>query len=149
VQKNIRVLKRVPRGARILAAKKLTKCIEDCLAQPHLEKKWKSLITFAYATLRVPEKIKNMSLASMVKKNIEKAELIFPKPSKKRTPISISKRVEYKIAEGNVKGAVKLLSSTDTLAPQNIATFQQLQEKHPPPSREIHFPEPPVEKIQP
>lgn len=83
-RRNIRVLKRVPRGARIVAATKLTKCIQDCLAAPHLDSKWKKLLTFAYASLRVPETVKNKSLASMVKKNIERAELVFPKPTKKK-----------------------------------------------------------------
>lgn len=45
-KKNIRVLKRVPRGARILAAKKLTQCIEECLTEPNLDAKWKKLLTF-------------------------------------------------------------------------------------------------------
>lgn len=67
-KRNIRVLKRVPRGARVLAAKTLTKCVEECLSEKHLESRWKKLLTFAYATLRVPEKIKNKSLSSIVKK---------------------------------------------------------------------------------
>lgn len=148
-KRNIRVLKRVPRGARILAARKLTQCIEECLAETQLDLKWKKLLTFSYATLRVPDKIKNKSLASMVKSNLERAELIFPKPKNKKNPISISKRVEYKIAEGNVKGAVKILSSSETLAPQTLETFERLQEKHPPPSRELHFPDPPDKDTQP
>lgn len=56
--------------------------------------------------------------------------------------------MEHKIAEGNVKGAVEILSSSDTLAPQNIETFQRLQEKHPIPSIEMNLSEPPSESIQ-
>lgn len=119
---NIRVLKRVPRGARIFSANKLSKCVEDCLANPYLATNWKNLLTFAYSSLRVPENVKHASLSSMVKKNMEKAELIFTRHQKKRTPILLSKRVEYKIAEGDIKGAVRILSSTDTLPPQNVST---------------------------
>lgn len=147
---NVKVLKRVPRGARISAANKLSTCIEECLANPFLTKNWKNLLTFAYTSLKVPDKIKNTSLATLVKRNVEKAELTIPKRStKKRIPISLSKRVEYKIAEGNVKGAVKLLASSDTLAPYSLETYQQLQLKHPPPSRELKFPDPPDKEVTP
>lgn len=146
---DIRVLKRVPRGARILAANKLSKCVEECLANPNLATTWKNLLTFAYTSLRVPEKVNNVSLVSMVKRNIEKAELLFTKRPKKRTPISLSKRVEYKIADGDIKGAVRILSSTDTLSPQNESTLSQLKMKHPPPSREMVFPDPPGKDIEP
>lgn len=145
---NVRVLKRVPRGARILAANKLSKCVEECLANPNLATKWKNLLTFTYSSLRVPEKVGNISLASMVKRNIEKAELTFTRQQKKRTPISLSKRVEYKIA-GDIKGAVRILSSTDTLAPQTVSTFEQLKLKHPPPSREMNYPDPPEKNVEP
>lgn len=146
---NIRVLKRVPRGARMAAANKLSKCVEECLVNPNLSTNWKNLLTFAYTALRVPDKVKNVSLATMVKRNIEKEELIFQSQRKKRAPISLSKRVEYKIAEGDVKGAVRILSSSDALAPQNVSTFEQLKLKHPPPSREMNFPDPPDKNTEP
>lgn len=116
---NIRVLKRVPRGARVFAANKLAQCVEECLASPDLATNWKNLLTFAYTSLRVPVKINNVSFSTSVKRNITKPELVFTKPAKKKTPMSLSKRVESKIAEGDIKGAVRILSSTDTLAPQN------------------------------
>lgn len=120
------------------------------MANPFLEKNWKNLLTFAYTALRVPERTKNASLVTLVKRNIEKAELIIPRRSRKNKPtISLSKRVEYKIAEGNIKGAVKLLASSDALAPHSLETFTQLQSKHPPPSRELKFPDPPDKEAKP
>lgn len=68
---------------------------------------------------------------------------------KEHVPVSISRRVEFKIADGDVKGAVKILSSTDTLAPHSEFTLNQLKSKHPPPSQEINLPEPPDENSQP
>lgn len=38
-KRNVKVLKRIPRGARILAANKLTQCIDDCLANPKADQK--------------------------------------------------------------------------------------------------------------
>lgn len=141
-KRNIRVLKRIPRGARMIAANKLAKCIEDCLAQPLVNEHWEKLITFTYAALRVPEKTKNVSLTTLVKRNIDNIKLVIPAPSKVRKSISLSKRIEYKIADGDVKGAVKLLSSNDTLAPQNEATLASLQAKHPPATNNV-LPPPP------
>lgn len=42
-------------------------------------------------------------------------------------------RVSAKLEEGDFKGAVRLASSDDTLAPMNEATYQALLERHPPP----------------
>lgn len=146
---NIRVLKRVPRGARVLAASNLAQCVEECLASPNLSTNWKNLLTFAYTSLRVPEKVNNASLTTLVKRNITDPKLIFTKRARKNQPITMSKRVECKIADGDIKGAVRILSSSDTLAPQNESTFTQLQAKHPPPSREMSFPDPPDKSIDP
>lgn len=124
-KENIRILKRIPRGARILAANKLTQCIDDCLANPKSDKKWEKLLTFAYTALQGPVKTKNVSLTTSVKRNVDSAVLNIPKASNKQPTISISRRVEYKIAD--VKGAVKILSSMDTLAPQNKDTQDRPQ----------------------
>lgn len=146
---NIRVLKRVPKGARILAANRLAQCLEECLASPDLAMKWKNLLTFAYTSLRVPERVNNVSLSTLVKRNLTNPTLKFTKPMKKKPTILLSKRVECKVAEGNIKGAVKLLSSTDTLAPQNESTLSHFKAKHPPPSREMAFPDPPDKTLEP
>lgn len=54
----------------------------------------------------------------------------------------MSRSIEYKIAEG----AVKIRSSNETLAPQNLATLSLLQIKHPFPKRNMELPEPPRRK---
>lgn len=70
-KRDIRVLKRVPRGARFSTANNLSKCVEECLVNPNLSSNWKNLLTFAYTALRVPDKVKNVLLSTMVKRNIE------------------------------------------------------------------------------
>lgn len=96
-KRNIRVLKRVPRAARVLAANKLAQCVEECL---------------------VPVRVNNVSLATSVKRNIMKPELIFTRPAKKKAPTC------------DIKGEVRILSSTDILSPQDISTFEQLKAKY-------------------
>lgn len=58
---------------------------------------------------------------------------------------SLSSRVEAKVSEGDVRGAVKLLLSTDTWATDNSVTYNLLKEKHPLPSRQLIFPNEPDE----
>ena len=52
----------------------------------------------------------------------------------------LSKRIESKVAEGDIRGAVKLLSSSDELAKDNEETYRRLLTKHPSPSRIIEIP---------
>lgn len=59
----------------------------------------------------------------------------------------MTKIIESKISEGDVRGAVKLLVSTEALVKQNVSTLQQLQAKHPAPHRQLNFPEPPEASI--
>ena len=82
------------------------------------------------------------SLASLVNKQIE-AEADLPdvttNPNPKRgrnsfkDPIrSMAVRVSAKLEEGDFKGAVRIASSEETLAPPDDTTFAALQDKHPP-----------------
>lgn len=147
-KKNARILKRIPRGARVSAAYSLAEIIDECMAQPSFDKKWMNLLTYAYTALKVPDKNRKVSLATSVKQNIIKPTLSLNQRRQNKTTISISRRIEYKIAEGDVKGAVKILSSNETLAPRNLTTLNELMLKHPPPSRPLNLPEPPQKKAE-
>jgi hypothetical protein len=61
---------------------------------------------------------------------------------KKRTNLSLAKKVEAKVADFDIRGAVKLLSSDDSLASFNEDVAEELKKKHPSPSRELFFPDP-------
>jgi hypothetical protein len=49
--------------------------------------------------------------------------------SKKRTNLSLAKKVEAKIADFDIRGAVKLLSSDDSLASFNENVAEELKKK--------------------
>ena len=49
-----------------------------------------------------------------------------------------------KLEEGDFKGAIRPASSDDTLAPMNEATYEALQERHPPPHPDAFIP--PIEE---
>ncbi|KAF2883911.1 hypothetical protein ILUMI_22251 [Ignelater luminosus] len=54
-------------------------------------------------------------------------------------------QVTAKVADFDIRGAVKLLSSNDTLADTDENTYFDLKKKHPSPSRLLSFPSPPSE----
>ena len=53
--------------------------------------------------------------------------------STENLPRVLAARVSAKLEEGDFKGAVRLASSDDKLAPMNETTFEALQERHPSP----------------
>ena len=57
--------------------------------------------------------------------------------------LALCHRVEAKLADGDVTGAVRLASSNDTLAPFDGETLSGLRSKHPPSPPDLEFPEQP------
>lgn len=80
------------------------------------------LFLFAYNVLRVPERTEK-SLVASIKENSISSELPKAFDSRKHKPLSLENRVEAKLADNDVKGAVKILSSDDTLAPFDDVTY--------------------------
>ena len=48
---------------------------------------------------------------------------------------------------GDIRGAVRILSSEDTVLPSDASTLQKLKEKHPPPHPHTNMPPPPEENL--
>ncbi|KAF2884151.1 hypothetical protein ILUMI_22040 [Ignelater luminosus] len=116
-KKHTRILRRIPKGARHLAAQNWMTSFE------FLKNKKKGLLT------------------SLVKDNINSCSLPEPQKSKKISS-DINKRVTAKVADFHIRGAVKLFSSNDTLADTDENTYFDLKNKHPSPSRLLNFPSP-------
>lgn len=141
LKQNVRVLKHIPKGARSAAAGKLCSIIESCLRTNSLED-WFKLLSFSFTALRVPEPTMNQSLTSKVKENIETTCVYFPEKSVIKSQ-SIYRSIEAKVHEGDVRGAVRLLLSDSSLAPNNDDTLTVLKSKHPSPSRQLVLPSEP------
>lgn len=144
-RQTIRVLKRVPKGARIAAAKKLKELVATCVSSNNLGS-WIDLLSFSYIALQVPKRSsKKNKLTSIIRKNIlnfdESPVLNQVKPK----TASLAKRVEMKISDGDIRGAVKILSSNDVFAPQSQETLDQLRLKHPSPLQQINLPASPLD----
>lgn len=90
-----------------------------------------------------------LSLVQIIKQNsLTLPMLTFDqKMSNKQSPLS--SRVEAKLADFDIRGAKKLMSSTYTLATNSIDTYEQLVAKHPQPSIDLIFPSDPDDSIQP
>lgn len=107
---------------------------------------WDDLLTFAYKSfhfqLQPSKKTKQRTLASIVKANITAFEIVSPENMNLRTA-DLKTRVDAKVNDFDLRGAVRLLCSEDSFAPMNDETLDILKAKHPSPSRELHFPSPP------
>lgn len=71
-----------------------------------------------------------------------------PKKKIKTTEEILIERVEAKVADFDIRVAVRLLTSNDSLAISDNNTVQELKKKHPSPSRPLELPEEPDEKME-
>jgi hypothetical protein len=127
-------IRRIPKACRHLAADKLSSIINNCLSTKSLSS-FENLLLFSYRAFNVAEK-SDKSLNKHIKENLSNFEVPQIRTgSKKRTNLSLAKKVEAKVA-------VKLLSSDDSLASFNEDVAEELKKKHPSPSRELFFPDP-------
>ncbi|KAL3613036.1 hypothetical protein CASFOL_043125 [Castilleja foliolosa] len=142
LRKNVRVLRHIPKGARNLAASKLTGLIEKALDTNSTED-WYSILSFSFTALRCPEKSSPGSLTSKVKSNIDKSLDLFPADNLSHGSRSLKTTIEAKVFEGDLRGAVRLLTSNDDVAKPGPETLEALRSKHPAPSRPLCYPSEP------
>jgi len=137
-----KLLRRIPKGARIAAASSLTTVIRKCLDQGSIEN-WEHLVLFCYKNFRVPSTSfpVKMSLTAAVKKNIVSdwvnfAPLSANKPvrkSSKHPGELLAKRAIVKLEDGDISGAVRILFSDEAFASFDESTLQSLKSNNPPP----------------
>lgn len=94
-----------------------------------------------------------MNLTSYVRQNIKDwnennvniIENIIITKNNKKVEIEISKKVEAKLSDGDISGAVRLISSDDCIAPNNEETLNSLKQKHPEHPEPSNFPNSTIE----
>ena len=145
VRSKNKILKRIPRASRGLAAKKLTSLLDSVVANNN-SSSWLRLLHFAQCSLQIPVRQKEkLSLASIVNKQIRNGclppHVVTLVPGRKRRvnkvkdPLEIlAGKVSAKLEEGDLRGAVRLACSEETIAEYSDETFSALQAKHPHPS---------------
>lgn len=113
----IRVLKRIPKGARFQAANRLSTLIDECLIDSQNIRNWHKLLSFSFIGFRLPDKKFKGNLTAKVKSNLN-AELHMENiddVAVRLNESSLSRRVESKISDGDIKGAIRLLMSEDSI----------------------------------
>ena len=129
-----KILRRIPKGARQMAAKYFNKLLERVVEDKSFNS-WSDLIWFARRCLTVPSRRgkSSPSLATYVKKCITLAEQSPQLPlnltnepvgntnkrkyTTKSAQRDISKLVSEKLSEFDIKGAIRVLTSDDKVAP--------------------------------
>ena len=144
------ILKRLPKGVRPSASTVLQHLIQTVVRDPQTSDHWGRLFSFAPACFVRPGRGgKSRNLTSLVKRQIEAfdsgasgfdtpraSDIPVRKHAATRKGVSeaeqVARRASVKLEEGDVKGAIRLLSSRDTLAPATQATLTSLRSLHPP-----------------
>lgn len=148
LKKNVKIIKRIPKALRSLIADHLSKAIKKCISENNVQA-WQQLFLFTYKCLRKPNQEKGISLVSQMKNNVWKNEIPTFDENRKFKSAPLEKRVEQKLADHDIRGAVKLISSSDSFALFTPETFEELLKKHPLPSRPLEYPPPPDDSTSP
>jgi hypothetical protein len=133
-----KVMRRISKGARLAAAEEYEKLVNQCVRENSINT-WHKLLLFSYSSLCLPQstETRNISLATLVKRNLSNQSIfdvatpVQGMTKKSKTQNMLSKIIEAKVAEGDVRGAVRVLCSEDAVAPFDSKTLSALQEKHP------------------
>ncbi|XP_055334990.1 uncharacterized protein LOC129586034 [Paramacrobiotus metropolitanus] len=139
-----RIMRRIPHGARPTARASLQRTLLRVASQND-SSSWLKLLAFAPNALRLPAKTKSeraVSLATAVKKNLDlfDRDIEIPasppppplNPKKKRnSQDDLVRQVGLKIDDGSVSGAMRVISSTDSVAAVNADVLDELRTKHP------------------
>ena len=165
VKKSRRVVPRIPRGARIQAADALCELVEG-VVKSGSALAWFRLLMFAVVALSRPVRAKigqrDTSLTTKIKQQIAKY-MCAEKQESVANPLtevshrgatercrlgdqkeSLKRRVSEKLADGDVRGAIRLLSSADQLAEDSEEVMRSLQGKHPPAPADFCLPPEPT-----
>lgn len=166
------VLKRIPKAARIHTAIEFSNLIAACIRPNATFLSWAHFFTFSYTALKSPDKkdksTKNLSIATIVKRNLDlwtklkrlpfeefsnKILSNLQRRKKSKTAKDMEairlKLVQAKLSDGDISGAIRILSSNDTIAVVNAETHQKLLEKHPEPNLAIEVENATPADIQP
>ncbi|GAU95300.1 hypothetical protein RvY_06942-2 [Ramazzottius varieornatus] len=132
----------------MLAATSLTERID--VLQKRSESSWRHLMLFSFAGLKQPDKDKSKkgNRTTAVKSNLLRQlvnlELNGKQTVKKQPRDSLLKKlVEGKINDGDISGALRVLSSENSVAVPTPEVLDTLRAKHPSESPDSLFPDPP------
>ena len=138
------IIKHIPKSARPACAALLASILRKVTADTNDLDAWSSLLQFGVRILLMPARTgKRHNLASIIKKrtnadDADPSEILSAIPAsrrrkKKNAGELLAAAVMSKIEDGNMKAAIRILTSTDKPATDIDATYAKLQERHPDP----------------
>lgn len=135
LKKSIRVIKRLPKATRIVAASRLSKLINNCVDLNTLDS-WENLLTFTYTYLHYNfDQPRKQSITATILRHFKDCSTpsIDTSGSLKRNPKKGSNinSIIGKVSDGDLSGAIRLLSSEEPVAKFSNQSMALLQEKHP------------------
>ena len=158
---NVGVLRIIPKGAAFCAADALQKLL-DGVVRDKSPLAWGKLFSFGLVGLRQPtldpgSDRHGVSLTTRVKRQITSFMELDSLPDPVRRAwirettheVRLGRSVAGKFADGDIKGAVRLLASSEDVAPRNERTLGLLRAKHPSAPVDLSLPEPPGEGYAP
>jgi hypothetical protein len=140
------VLPRIPKGARLRASQVLDKRLRDVINGPDDLNAWSALLEFGSLFSQPTRGGIHRNLTSILIKRLDvgaveqalcptQAATLVGRPRKQRPPLSQEdsavRRTSRKLQDGDVRGAVRSLTSFDQLAPLSSETIEALRRKHP------------------
>ena len=132
-----RLVKRIPKSTRILVASTLSNRIEAAL-NDGTPLKWWSFLSFAYSCLLAPEK-STVKTANYIRQQIANDSPAVPDQSPQEPDVqarptapsdNLGRKISSKCADGDIKAALRLLTSEDIVIAPSEEVVQQLREKH-------------------
>ena len=160
-----RVIRRIPKGARILTADALTTLISTATRERSASA-WCKLLKFPLLALSVPPRSdpasEELSLTTKIKRQVSlymETGGAVPVPTdtpatargrRRQQPAGegLRKRVAAKLSDGDVKGALRILTSSDDLASPSEETIACLKLKHPEAPDNLNLPPCPDEEVE-
>src|SRR5208282_3222187 len=136
------IIKHIPKSARPSSSSLLSSLINKVNTNPDDLESWSSILNFGRNILVKPARTgRRHNSASIIKKRTEadtqsEGELIIhPEVRHKKRDASslLAAAVTAKIEDGNIKAAIRILSSEEKPAVDEEATYKKLTERHPAP----------------
>ena len=164
--RHAKILRHIPKGARIQTAAALAEILEQCARESLDITPWRKYFLFAATVLAVPHPShhqgqKKTSLTTAVRHQLAAyvtgafqlppltEDLIIGTVGGVSGGQRMRRRVETKLADGDVSGAVRILSSDSSLAPLDTESLNALHSKHPPAPHDLNLPPAPDSTVEP
>ena len=134
-------IKHIPKAARLECARALANVLNKIVDNPLSVSEWSHLLYYGKEVLIAPPRAgRRVNLPNMIKKRnacyISRREVTQSDATTKYKPSRtnddfFSSIIRSKIEDGNIRAAVRILCSDDSIAADNPETLQSLRDKHP------------------